>query len=47
EGAAFYFNKNMSNYVDYQIKLLDKYDFTIAAGITTDNVMSVGLVYQF
>ncbi|ATZ12047.1 porin OmpC [Erwinia amylovora] len=46
-GAAYYFNKNMSTYVDYQINLLDKNDFTKAAGINTDNVMAVGLVYQF
>ncbi|MTD28653.1 porin OmpC [Erwinia sorbitola] len=46
-GATYYFNKNMSTYVDYQINLLDDNDFTQAAGINTDNVVGVGLVYQF
>ncbi|CAO96278.1 porin OmpC [Erwinia tasmaniensis] len=46
-GATYYFNKNMSAYVDYQINLLDKNDFTKAAGINTDNVVATGLVYQF
>ncbi|MGY5956189.1 Outer membrane pore protein C [Kosakonia sp. BK9b] len=46
-GATYYFNKNMSTYVDYKINLLDDNDFTRAAGITTDNVVALGLVYQF
>lgn len=46
-GATYYFNKNMSTYVDYKINLLDKNDFTKATGITTDDVVGVGLVYQF
>ena len=46
-GATYYFNKNMSTYVDYKINLLDDNDFTDAAGINTDNVVAVGLVYQF
>ncbi len=46
-GAYYYFNKNMSTYVDYQINLLDENDFTRAAGITTDDTVGVGLVYQF
>lgn len=46
-GATYYFNKNMSTYVDYQINLLDDNNFTQAAGINTDNVVGVGLVYQF
>ncbi|GBU13578.1 outer membrane porin OmpC [Enterobacterales bacterium] len=46
-GATYYFNKNMSTYVDYKINLIDSSDFTQAAGITTDNVTAVGLVYQF
>jgi len=37
----------MSTYVDYKINLLDDNDFTRAAGITTDNVVALGLVYQF
>lgn len=43
----FYFNKNMSTYVDYKINMLDKNDFTVANGINTDDVVGVGLVYQF
>lgn len=46
-GATYYFNKNMSTYADYQINLLDDNNFTQAAGINTDNVVAVGLVYQF
>jgi outer membrane pore protein C len=37
----------MSTYVDYKINLVDNNDFTDAAGINTDNVVAVGLVYQF
>jgi len=46
-GTYYYFNKNMSTYVDYQINLMDDNDFTRAAGITTDDTVGVGLVYQF
>ncbi|BET80455.1 Outer membrane protein C [Edwardsiella anguillarum] len=47
-GASYYFNKNMSTYVDYKINLLDgNDDFYKANGITTDNVVGVGLIYQF
>ncbi|MBS6056999.1 MAG: porin OmpC [Pantoea sp.] len=46
-GATYYFNKNMSTYVDYQINLLDDNAFTDAAGINTDDVVALGLVYQF
>lgn len=46
-GATYYFNKNMSAYVDYKINLIDNSDFTQAAGINTDDVTAVGLVYQF
>ncbi|AIR86792.1 MULTISPECIES: porin OmpC [Erwiniaceae] len=46
-GAYYYFNKNMSTYVDYQINLMDENDFTRAAGITTDDTVGVGLQYQF
>ncbi|EKS7815097.1 porin, partial [Edwardsiella piscicida] len=38
----------MSTYVDYKINLLDgNDDFYKTNGITTDNVVGVGLVYQF
>jgi len=46
-GATYYFNKNMSTYVDYKINLMDANDFTRAAGIATDDVVALGLVYQF
>ncbi len=44
---TYYFNKNMSTYVDYKINLLDDNDFTRRAGISTDDVVALGLVYQF
>ncbi len=46
-GASYYFNKNMSTYVDYKINLLDKNEFTKNSGINVDDVVGVGLVYQF
>jgi len=46
-GTTYYFNKNMSTYVDYKINLLDDNKFTKAAGVTTDNIVAVGLTYQF
>ena len=47
-GATYYFNKNMSTYVDYKINLLDGNDsFYQENGINTDNVVALGLVYQF
>lgn len=47
-GATYYFNKNMSTYVDYKINLLDNDDhFYADNGIATDDIVAVGLVYQF
>jgi outer membrane pore protein C len=46
-GATYYFNKNMSTFVDYKINLLDKNDFTEQAGVGTDDIVALGLVYQF
>ncbi|WP_237931750.1 porin OmpC [Buttiauxella sp. S19-1] len=47
-GANYYFNKNFSTYVDYKINLLDgDDDFYAATGISTDDVVGVGMVYQF
>ncbi|MDR9890454.1 porin OmpC [Pseudenterobacter timonensis] len=47
-GATYYFNKNMSTYVDYKINLLDEDDsFYKNNGINTDDVVALGLVYQF
>ncbi|EXU73702.1 porin OmpC [Erwinia mallotivora] len=43
-GATYYFNKNMSTYVDYQINLLNDNN---ALGLNTDDTVAVGLVYQF
>ncbi|MCT6590091.1 porin OmpC [Pantoea dispersa] len=46
-GTYYYFNKNMSTYVDYKINLLDDNDYTRSQGVSTDDVVGVGLVYQF
>ncbi|HAO3368491.1 TPA: porin, partial [Escherichia coli] len=46
-GATYYFNKNMSTYVDYKINLIDESEFTQKAGIATDNIVAVGMTYQF
>ncbi|MFU8511421.1 porin, partial [Klebsiella quasipneumoniae] len=47
-GATYYFNRNMSTYVDYKINLLDDNDsFYKDNGISTDNIVALGLVYQF
>jgi outer membrane pore protein C len=46
-GTTYYFNKNMSTYVDYKINLLDDNKFTRQAGIGTDNIVALGLTYQF
>lgn len=46
-GSYYYFNKNMSAVVDYKINLLKDNDFTKDHNINTDNVVGLGLVYQF
>ncbi|MCP1694899.1 outer membrane porin protein LC [Citrobacter farmeri] len=46
-GATYYFNKNMSTHVDYKINMIDESEFTRKAGIATDNVVAVGMTYQF
>ncbi|UCQ12993.1 porin OmpC [Edwardsiella tarda] len=47
-GSYYYFNKNMSAYVDYKINLLDGNDeFYKKNGISTDNIVGVGMIYQF
>lgn len=46
-GTSYYFNKNMSTYVDYKINLLDDTKLHEAISINTDNIVAVGLVYQF
>ena len=46
--ATYYFNKNFSAYADYKINLLDgNDDFYNDAGISTDDVVGVGMIYQF
>ena len=47
-GASWYLNKNFLTYVDYKINLLDDDDaFYKNNGIATDDILGVGLVYQF
>ncbi|WP_269812637.1 MULTISPECIES: porin [Proteus] len=46
-GSFYKFNKNMTAVVDYKINLLDDNDFTKTYGIATDNVVGLGLTYQF
>ena len=47
-GATYYFNKNMSTYVDYKINLLDNDDNVYYRNnINTDDVVALGMVYQF
>ncbi|EJD6541005.1 porin [Providencia rettgeri] len=46
-GSYYYFNKNMSAVVDYKINLLKDNDFSKEHGLMTDNVLGLGLVYQF
>ena len=47
-GATYYFNKNMSTYVDYKINLLDNDDnFYSRNNINTDDVVALGMIYQF
>ncbi|MBJ9864249.1 MULTISPECIES: porin OmpC [Citrobacter] len=47
-GATYYFNKNMSTYVDYKINLLDNDDNVYSRNnINTDDVVALGMVYQF
>ncbi len=41
-GATYFFNKNMSTYVDYKINLIDESDFTRAVHICTDNIVATG-----
>ncbi|MEA5103015.1 MULTISPECIES: porin OmpF [unclassified Pantoea] len=43
-GATYYFNKNMATYVDYKINQLNDDN---PLGLATDDVVALGLVYQF
>lgn len=47
-GMTYTFNKNFSAYVDYKINLLDEDDdFYGDNGIATDDIVGVGMTYQF
>lgn len=46
-GATYYFNKNMSAFVDYKINLIDESEFTKRSEVATDNIVAVGMTYQF
>ena len=43
-GTTYYFNRNMSTYVDYIINQIDDDN---ALGINSGDVVALGLVYQF
>ncbi|MDR0219193.1 MAG: porin [Enterobacteriaceae bacterium] len=43
-GSYYYFNKNLSTYVDYKINLLDKHE---GGDANARNVVGLGLTYQF
>lgn len=43
-GASYYFNKNMSTYVDY---LINQIDGDNKLGVNDDNTVALGIVYQF
>ncbi|EHP5747650.1 porin OmpC [Salmonella enterica] len=43
-GATYNFNKNMSAYIDYKINLLKDNN---PAGLSTNNLVATGLVYEF
>jgi len=46
-GATYFLNKNVNVFVDYKINLIDENEFTRQAGINTDDVTAIGIVYQF
>ena len=47
-GMSYAFNKNFSTYVDYKINMLDNDErFYEANGISTDDIVGVGMTYQF
>ena len=45
--AAYHFNNNFQSYVDYRINLLDDNSFTQNYGINTDDIVAVGMRYDF
>ncbi len=46
-GATYYFNKNFSAMVDYKINQIDESKFTKDVKISTDDIVAVGVTYQF
>jgi outer membrane pore protein F len=48
-GAYYYFNKNFNIYVDYQLNLIDKSDYSQAVGIVNgrDDQVAMAVTYQF
>ena len=47
-GMTYSFNKNFSTYVDYKINMLDNDEALYGAyGISTDDIVGVGMTYQF
>ncbi len=46
-GAFYYFNKNLNAFIDYKINLINSNNFTKKYGIDKDNLIGLGLVYQF
>ncbi|MGP3666735.1 porin, partial [Escherichia coli] len=47
KSVSWQHHQNMSTFVDYKINLIDKSDFTKASGVATDDIVAVGMVYQF
>ncbi|MEX9254630.1 phosphoporin PhoE [Pseudenterobacter timonensis] len=43
-GATYYFNKNMSAFVDYKINQIDDDN---ALGVSSDDIVAIGMTYQF
>ena len=43
-GATYYFNKNMSTFVDYKINQIDDKN---KLGVSSDDIVAVGMTYQF
>ena len=43
-GATYYFNKNMSAFVDYKINQLDDNN---KLGLSNDDIVALGMTYQF
>ncbi|WP_297121504.1 porin OmpC [uncultured Enterobacter sp.] len=47
-GMTYTFNKNFSTYVDYKINMLDSNDELYTDfGISTDDIVGIGMTYQF